>query len=122
MSDLFLSDLVIQAFPDRMNRKGRSVFLIPGHSLFERGKGFNVFRLRIEFPVLHGPAVISNAGVPGCDTAVPIEKSEFSFFYIVHTVQILHELEDGFLFVPVLRQGCSDGDDLTQLTAILVMR
>jgi hypothetical protein len=63
---------------------------------------------------LHRPAVVAYAGIPGFDTALPVKKPEFSLLHIVHAIQILHELEDGILFVPVLRQGCSDGNDLTQ--------
>jgi hypothetical protein len=63
---------------------------------------------------LHRPAVVAYTGIPGFDTALPIKKPEFSFLNIVHAIKVLHELEDGFLFMPVLWQCCSDGNDLTQ--------
>ena len=65
--------------------------MIPFHPVFKGGEGFDVLRLRVEFPFMHRPAIITHTGVTVTNTTLAVQEPELSFFHIVQCIKLLHE-------------------------------
>jgi hypothetical protein len=63
---------------------------------------------------MHGLAVVRYAGMPCRDSSLAVEKTQFSFIRFIHAIELLHELQDIVLVMPICRQGGSYGNDFTQ--------
>jgi hypothetical protein len=91
------------------------------HSLLQRWKGLEVFRLRIEFPVLDWLAIICDYGVTRINPTLLVNEAHFSFILFVRCIHGLHKTKNIHLPVSIGGSCCAYGNDFTQWFIIRIV-
>jgi hypothetical protein len=86
----------------------------PFHALFNRGKGLQVLCGGVKLPFIGTATIIRNIRIPGLNTAVSVQVSDFPGLFGGTGIDPVHEFENILLAVGIRRNFSAYGNDFTQ--------